>query len=204
MKTKAYCLITAFLVGFAVWFGTYQHYAHLRAENEALTQKVFALHTENAKLEKLKPYHNWRKIWLARALVSETDRTEEMPYLATVIRNRVETCYRSRCTFKGVILDPKQFSAFNKAAPRRDLYMRLDDKIAYENGIMRWSKAKTVADSIIKADRSELPLPKDVLYFWSPISMPHYKPRPLWASKRPEHEVESVPTNRFKFHKQSR
>lgn len=203
MKAKVYCLITAVLVGFAVWFGTYQHFVSLRAENQTLEQKIFALQSERATLQDsvrhLKPYHEWRVKWLARGITSETDDPSEMKYVATVIRNRVETGFRNRYTFKGVILDENQFSAFNKGRDTRSLYMRLDDKIAYHRGILRWDKAKDVANEVILAHRSDLPLPISVLQFWSPVSMPEYKPRPLWASRELEYPVEEVEDHRFKF-----
>lgn len=52
-------------------------------------------------------------MWLTRVNYSETDQALEMYYVAHVVKNRVEDCYRGHCSYKGVITDPWQFSAFN-------------------------------------------------------------------------------------------
>ncbi len=55
-------------------------------------------------------------LWLARAIYSETKLPHEQELVAWVVRNRVETAYRGRRTYRAVVLDPYQFSAFQ---PRR-------------------------------------------------------------------------------------
>lgn len=52
-------------------------------------------------------------MWLTRVNYSETNKPLEMYYVAHVVKNRVQECYRGNCTYKDVILDPYQFSAFN-------------------------------------------------------------------------------------------
>lgn len=55
-------------------------------------------------------------LWLARALYPETIRAEEMELVAWGILNRVKIHYSGKDTYKEVMLDPWQFSAFNKYA----------------------------------------------------------------------------------------
>jgi hypothetical protein len=65
-------------------------------------------------------------LWLARVIYSETKRPEEQELVAWVVRNRVETRYRGRNTYRGVALDPYQFSAFNPNSRKYRYYSNLD------------------------------------------------------------------------------
>ena len=65
-------------------------------------------------------------LWLARCVYSETNRPEEMELVAWTIRNRVETRYRGQSTYRGTVLDPFQFSAFNPGSSKRRHYLNLD------------------------------------------------------------------------------
>jgi hypothetical protein len=58
-------------------------------------------------------------LWLARVIYSETKRPHEQELVAWVVRNRVETAYRGKDTYRSTVLDPWQFSAFNANAPKR-------------------------------------------------------------------------------------
>ena len=64
-------------------------------------------------------------LWLARCIYSETKRAHEQELVAWVVRNRVETRYRGQGTYRGVVLDPYQFSAFNPGSRKRRLFMSL-------------------------------------------------------------------------------
>ena len=57
--------------------------------------------------------YNSETIWLARGIYSETNDPFEMYPVAWVIRNRYDQQYNGCDTYKCVILDPLQFSAFN-------------------------------------------------------------------------------------------
>jgi len=118
------------------------------------------------------------KKWLARAIYSETKRPEEMRYVGTVIRNRVESCYRDKCSYKGVVLDDYQFSAFNVRVPTKTN-----------------DAAHQVAEQILTSDRGELPVPKGVTHFYSPQSM---QGDPMWAYRMTEVPTE-IPSYRFRF-----
>jgi len=82
-------------------------------------------------------------LWLSRVLYSETDKPLEMYYIAHVVKNRVETCYRGECSYKEVALDPYEFSAFNPNRASRYYLMDLDDSNAKDPG--RWAASKQIA-----------------------------------------------------------
>jgi len=119
------------------------------------------------------------KKWLSRAIYSETKREDEMWFVGNVIRNRVETGYRGRYSYKGVILDDKQFSAFNHRVPTR--YNKT---------------AENVATSVLLADRDSLTFPAHVTHFYSPRSM---SSTPDWAYEY-DYTAAKVNPNRFRFY----
>ncbi|HEX7070999.1 MAG TPA: cell wall hydrolase, partial [Rhodothermales bacterium] len=67
-------------------------------------------------------------LWLARCIYSETKQPKEQELVAWVVRNRVETAYRGKDTYREVVLDPWQFSAFNSNSPKRQHYTSLTPK----------------------------------------------------------------------------
>lgn len=149
----------------------------------------------------LEAQKNERLLWLARAMYSETTKPKEMYYVGWVIRNRVEANYNDRSTYYGVILDPRQFSAFNRGNPRRDFYMNLDADFldAPFHKSKNWFHALDVARRVLKADSSDRPFSPRTLYFYSEVSMPDYNPHPIWASKFSKVQVPEVKDERFRF-----
>lgn len=63
-------------------------------------------------------------LWLSRTAYSETKDYDEAWHIMWVIRNRVDTKYRNKTTYKGVVLDPYQFSAFNPTSNQRLLRLK--------------------------------------------------------------------------------
>jgi len=144
--------------------------------------------------------HNEEILWLARALYSETNRKIEMRYVAWVIRNRVEVEFNGRYKYKDVILDPKQFSAFNRGRSTRYKYMNLEVKDIKDPVTgARWFHALEVANHVIDASPIRRPFPKNTLYFYSEISMPEYKPHPEWRNKYVRVYVDGINPYRFRF-----
>src|SRR5690606_41478736 len=92
-------------------------------------------------------------LWLARCIYSETKRPEEMELVAWVVRNRVETRYRGRSSYRDVVLDPFQFSAFNPNNPKRSFYSTLDTR----RPIGSWQRALTIAHSVRQAEAEYRP-----------------------------------------------
>jgi len=124
-------------------------------------------------------------VWLARCIYSESDRPDEQELVAWVVRNRVETQYRGR-TYREVVLEAKQFSAFNEPSKRREHILSLD-----ENSSLRpWRQALGIALNVYQASDVERPFSQTVRHFYSPVSMvggrtPHWSDsgRPLSSSR---------------------
>lgn len=181
--------------------------AENRAEenlNRALEAEA-TLKSERKKVDSLKTvleaHHNDRLLWLARAIYSETNKPSEMYYVGWVVRNRVDVEFNGNTTYRDVVLDPMQFSAFNHGNPRRDFYMSLDadflDFPAYKSD--NWYYALKTSKRILNADSSDRPFSPYTLYFYSEVSMPDYRPHPVWASRFSPVSVPSVEDERFRF-----
>lgn len=144
-------------------------------------------------------------IWLARAVYSETKRPDEQELVAWVIRNRVETAYRGRDSYKRVILDPYQFSAFNPGSRKRRFYSALDTTTTREE----WRQAMEIAKNVILADSTERPFPIDTRHFYSERSMPGYvnpdsgAVAPQWATQGTPVSLVShrIDAKRFRFYR---
>lgn len=159
---------------------------------DSLEQEV---QTQRDSLEALAARYERRVLWLTRAIVSETNSVGEMKYVAWVIRNRVELQWRGKSTYKGVILDPWQFSAFNRGSGKRAYFMNMtSDNTPYGQ---RWKQARRIAREVITADRSEAPFSISTTHFYSPVSMTTAAPR--WAWTLSEVKVASVDPHRFRF-----
>ena len=129
-------------------------------------------------------------IWLARAIFSETKRAEEQELVAWVIRNRVETGYRGQETYREVVLDPFQFSAFNPGNGKRWYYANLDPN----TDIRSWQRALTIAYRVRLAEPEYRPFSIRTRHFYSERSMVGSS-YPNWAAgKRPV-----TPQRRFRL-----
>ena len=115
-------------------------------------------------------------LWLARAVYSESDRADEQELVAWVIRNRVETGYRGD-TYRQVVLEPMQFSAFNTPSERRSYILGLDQ----HDVVPSWMQALKVSMDVFQADPTERPFAIDTRHFYSPVSMVG-RSEPTWAS----------------------
>ena len=137
-----------------------------------------------------------RVLWLTRVLVSETNRPYEMWYVANVVRNRVDQQYRGKTEYRDVILDSRQFSAFNKGRSTRDLFINMTEENTPWPSL--WQEANRIARETIMADRSELLLPLYVTHFYSEVSMPNHQP-PYWASSMNQVHT-PIQSERFRFY----
>lgn len=115
-------------------------------------------------------------LWLARCIYSETKRPDEMELVAWVVRNRVETSYRGRSSYREVVLDPYQFSAFNPSNQKRWYYSDLDPGTQ----IRSWQRALTIAYTVRQAAPVFRPFPIKTRHFYSERSMVG-EPHPEWA-----------------------
>ncbi|MEP0549092.1 MAG: hypothetical protein ABJF88_19330 [Rhodothermales bacterium] len=136
-------------------------------------------------------------LWLARVIYSETKRNDEQELVAWTVRNRVETGYRGKKTFKSVVLDPWQYSAFNSNSPKRSHYSTL----APASTATGFQSALRVAHEVYYADASERPFAETTRHFYSERSMVGGK-APNWAvGQRPvqlaDHDIDP---RRFRFY----
>jgi hypothetical protein len=118
-------------------------------------------------------------LWLARAIYSETKLVHEQELVAWVIRNRVETGYRGAQTYRGAILDPFQFSAFNPGSPKRSFYGSLTPT----DSLAGWQRALRIAHYVRHADAAYRPFSIKTRHFYSERSMIG-RPHPRWVNNR--------------------
>ncbi len=127
------------------------------------------------KLRALPPLEMDEVVWLARCMLSESDRGDEQELVAWVVRNRVETAYRGE-TYREVVLETLQFSAFNTPSPRRTYLLSLNQHTNVES----WVKAVEVAMKVYAAPATDRPFSRETRHFYSPISMKNGA-TPPWA-----------------------
>lgn len=106
-------------------------------------------------------------LWLARCIFSETKKPAEQELIAWIIRNRVETGYRGKHTYKTVVLDPYQFSAFNPSSRKQRYYTRLDPF----SEVPGWQTALSIAYYVRYAPSELRPFPLHTRHFYSERSL---------------------------------
>ena len=137
-------------------------------------------------------------LWLARCIYSETKRADEQELVAWVVRNRVETGYRGQWTYEGVVLDPFQFSAFNRTSTKRYFYSNLST----ESDVVGWSTALRVAYQVRTDAGSRRPFSLTTRHFFSERSMTGRR-HPSWAHGLTPIGIDGpydVPEDRFRFY----
>lgn len=135
-------------------------------------------------------------LWLARAIYSESKRASEQALVAWVIRNRVESHYQGRSTYREVILAPFQFSAFNPGSAKRRYYASLTVEVDDPG----WQQAYQVAARVYEAPASYRPFPITTRHFYSERSMQTDRV-PHWGVDRQPVRVSHTPVEdtRFRF-----
>ena len=151
-------------------------------------------------LEKLQPLPpakvDTEVLWLARAIYSETKRPREQELVAWVVRNRVETRYRGKATYQGVVLDRLQFSAFNGGRTRR-YYSGL----VPQSSTPGWQTALSIAYAVRNAPPQARPFSLTTRHFYSEQSMVGRR-HPTWATdKQPVKPLRpyDIDPKRFRF-----
>ena len=135
-------------------------------------------------------------LWLARCIFSETKRPDEQELVAWVVRNRVETGYRGRRSYRDAVLDPWQFSAFNSNSPKRTYYSTLD----FDSKPKGWKTALFIAYDVLHAPAYERPFSNKTRHFYSERSMKGTL-KPDWAGgKRPVSLDREIDPRRFRFY----
>ena len=139
-------------------------------------------------------------LWLARAIYSETKLPHEQELVAWVIRNRVETGYRGQTTYKEVVLDPYQFSAFNPGDSKRSFFLSLTPEVQ----LPAWQQALWIAHYVRHADPAYRPFSIETRHFYSERSMkgrrhPYWVKRQQFVSPGWDYRVNE---RRFRFYKE--
>lgn len=181
----AVTLALALLCGYLLWaLGESQDRVDgLRAEKAVLEADTTYYRMKITTYESLlKGERECAVRWMTRALVSETDRPHEAVYLATVIRNRVQRGYGGKSTYRGVVTDPYQFSAFNPGRPSRARLLGMTGENApYPT---RWKRMELVARRVMAAPRRMLPLPRSVTHYLTPSRVAS---KPTWYRELEPH-----------------
>ncbi len=134
-------------------------------------------------------------LWLARVIYSETKRPHEQELVAWVVRNRVETGYRGRHTYKDIVLDPYQFSAFNPRTSKRNHYASLE----WTSMASGFQTALSIAAKVATASPADRPFSETTRHFYSRRSM-RGGTAPHWAHQaRPVALDRHVEPDRFQF-----
>lgn len=201
-KSLGSLLIVASLTGLGGTIATEAH-APNEAEAQLMGESQSADANRAATIEKLAAeirqiaYDEEQVLWLARILYSETKRSDEMPYIAWVVRNRVELGHRAFDyetginNYKGAALAKSQFSGMH---PNLDHNAARNLAMSYDTvGVSAWNEALRIAEEVYYADEAARVLDKYVTHFYSP-----YIPKPAWAEKGTE--VYRFADNRFVFY----
>lgn len=113
--------------------------------------------------------------WLALCLLTETNKGHEAPFVAQVVLNRL----RSRSypnTLEDVILQPWQFSAFNKwttgeePSSPEDAFHEVYDRSA-KLAQRHWQLFLECSEAMLSLPEECPILPPKTLNYWSPVSM---------------------------------
>ncbi len=149
-----------------------------------------------AQIRELPPRALDEVVWLARCIYSESNRSHEQQLVAWVVRNRVETEFRGD-TYRDVVLNPAQFSAFNTPNPRRRRILNL----TLDSHTPGWRQALKTAYQVYRAPDEQRPFPETTRHFYSPISMSTDRP-PQWTDNHspiPSASLGVLP-QRFQFY----
>jgi hypothetical protein len=137
--------------------------------------------------------------WAALCARSETNQPHEWPYILNVIRNRVARRGYPN-VIEEVVRQPRQFSLFD-----RWINTSMDSQGVFDAAMATYAGADheevcLAAEHVFNIPRHGLPLGRNVLNFWSPVSMtPPYKlPSWNWAILRC-FTVQNVDPVRFVF-----
>lgn len=204
LVVAALFVLVAFGAG-SVGYVSGEKIRRLEAQADSLSARVVGIEAERDSLrrvasadgEKLSKQKREGVLWMARAVLSETKRPSEMPYIASVIRNRVEAKYRGSETVKQVVLDRYQFSAFNPGRSSRSRYLRLDRSTA--NGYL-WDVARSVSEYAVTAPRAALPFTSCVTHFVCPNVL---KKSPKWRDELKQVNPSGVDLPRVEFYRKN-
>ncbi|NBB87960.1 MAG: hypothetical protein GVY12_17305 [Bacteroidetes bacterium] len=147
------------------------------------------------RLQSLSAFDADEVLWLARCIYSESNRPHEQELVAWVVRNRVETGFRGG-SYRDVVLEDRQFSAFNRPSTRRSHILQLDA----HSRAPGWQTALTIALDVFEAPAAARPFAQTTRHFYSPVSM-RSRRKPHWAEEATPLPADAlgVTSHRFQF-----
>jgi len=147
------------------------------------------------RLQSLSAFDADEVLWLARCIYSESNRPHEQELVAWVVRNRVETAFRGG-SYRDVVLEDRQFSAFNAPSIRRTHILQLDARSRAPG----WQTALNIALNVFEAPAAERPFAQTTRHFYSPVSM-RGRLKPHWAEEATPLPADAlgVTPHRFQF-----
>lgn len=116
--------------------------------------------------------------WVGLCCLTESNRPYEWPYIAWVIRNRLDSG-KYKHTYEQVVLQPSQFSAFNKWQGTEPLTIFQRVSRGYHS-IELLFHAVDIARKVIESGDNDRPFPITVRHYYSPISMRPLGRKPPW------------------------
>jgi hypothetical protein len=137
-------------------------------------------------------------LWLARCIISETNRPVEQELVAWVIRNRVENNYRGAYSYEQAVLDPYQFSAFNPGSSVRRKFTGLTATSDYPG----FQRALAIAHYVRSAPADARPFEAKTHHFYSERSMVGGH-APAWARGEQPVSIDrtvEIQEERFRFY----
>jgi len=145
------------------------------------------------RLQALSAFDADEVLWLARCIYSESNRPHEQELVAWVVRNRVETQFRGG-NYRDVILEDRQFSAFNHPTTRRSQILSLDATSRAPG----WQTALRIALDVFEAPAAKRPFAQTTRHFYSPVSM-RGRLKPRWAENRDPLSSDALGVNAHRF-----
>lgn len=160
--------------------------------------QLTSFETLKERLNQLVPLEQDEVLWLARCVYSESNLQHEQEIIAWVVRNRVDTGYRGS-SYREVVLEPLQFSAFNTPSPRRTHILGLNANSTSK----AWLQALEVSLDVYQADPLNRPISAETRHFYSPVSMVGGK-TPPWAKRATPLDMDNaeIDPNRFLFYEE--
>lgn len=120
--------------------------------------------------------------WVGLCCLTESNRPYEWPYIAWVIRNRLDSG-KYKHTYEQVVLQPSQFSAFNKWQETEPLTIFQLVARGYHSIELLFHAVDIAAKVIYTPPDSasaSRPFPTTVRHYFSPISMRPLGSKPSW------------------------
>lgn len=140
------------------------------------------------------PHH-----WVGLCCITESNQPHEWPYIAWVIRNRLDSG-KYKHSYEQVVLQSYQFSAFNKWIGQPDPLVVFRMVARGYHWIEYLFHACDAAKMVIEAPRSSEPFPITVRHYYSPRSMRPLGSKPAWEKEASRlFTPEGVSPERFIF-----